>query len=163
MSVAYIALGSNLGDKEQNLKQALERLQMHGMRVMAVSPWITTEPYGVTDQPDFLNGAAKVEWDGDAESLLHTLLGVEQEMGRQRKRHWGERNIDLDLLLFGNQVLQTDDLNLPHPDMANRSFVLEPLCAVGPEVVHPVLKKTIRELWQALREKERKTKQESRE
>lgn len=163
MPVAYIALGSNLGDKQQNLEQALDRLQQHGVRVLAVSPWIPTAPYGVTDQPDFLNGAAKVEWSGDAESLLHTLLGVEQEMGRQRKRHWGERNIDLDLLLFGEEVLHTDDLNLPHPDMANRNFVLEPLCAIGPEVVHPVLKKTIRELWQALQEKERKTKQESRE
>ena len=163
MPVAYIALGSNLGEKQKNLEQALDRLQKHGVRVLAVSPWLTTAPYGVTDQPDFLNGAAKVEWDGDAESLLHTLLGVEQEMGRQRKRHWGERNIELDLLLFGDQVLHTDDLVLPHPDMANRGFVLEPLCAIGPDVVHPVLKKTIRELWQALQEKERQTKQESRE
>lgn len=155
MPVAYIALGSNLGEKQKNLEQALDRLQKDGVRVLAVSPWLTTAPYGVTDQPDFLNGAAKVEWDGDAESLLHTLLGVEQEMGRQRKRHWGERNIDLDLLLFGDQVLHTDDLVLPHPDMANRNFVLEPLCAVGPDVVHPVLKKTIRELWQALQQKEK--------
>jgi 2-amino-4-hydroxy-6-hydroxymethyldihydropteridine diphosphokinase len=163
MPVAYIALGSNLGDKQKNLERALDLLRQHGVRVLAVSPWLTTAPYGVTDQPDFLNGAAKVEWDGDAESLLHTLLGVEQEMGRQRKRHWGERNIDLDLLLFGDEVLHTDDLVLPHPDMANRNFVLEPLCAIGPDVVHPVLKKTIRELWQALQEKERQTKQESRE
>ena len=163
MPVAYIALGSNLGDKEKNLEQALDRLRKHGVQVLAVSPWITTAPYGVTDQPDFLNGAAKVEWGGDAKSLLHTLLGVEQEMGRQRRRHWGERNIDLDLLLFGDQILHTDDLNLPHPDMANRNFVLEPLCAIGPDVVHPVLKKTIRELWQVLQEKEHETKQESRE
>ena len=74
MPVAYIALGSNLGDKEKNLEQALDRLRKHGVQVLAVSPWITTAPYGVTDQPDFLNGAAKVEWGGDAKSLLHTLL-----------------------------------------------------------------------------------------
>lgn len=153
MSVAYVALGSNLGDKEQNIRRALELMEHHGIQVIQVSPLITTEPYGVTDQPEFLNGAAEVEWPGDAESLLHTLLAIELEMGRQRKRHWGERNIDLDLLLFGDQQLHTDDLVLPHPDMVNRSFVLEPLAAIAPQAVHPVLHRTIGELWQELRQK----------
>ena len=153
MSVAYVALGSNLGDKEQNIRRALELMEHHGIQVIQVSPLITTEPYGVTDQPEFLNGAAEVEWPGDAESLLHTLLAIELEMGRQRKRHWGERNIDLDLLLFGNQQIHTDDLVLPHPDMVNRSFVLEPLAAIAPQAVHPVLHRTIGELWQELRQK----------
>ena len=139
MSVAYVALGSNLGDKEQNIRRALELMEHHGIQVIQVSPLITTEPYGVTDQPEFLNGAAEVEWQGDAESLLHTLLAIELEMGRQRKRHWGERNIDLDLLLFGDQQLHTDDLVLPHPDMVNRSFVLEPLAAIAPQALHPAL------------------------
>lgn len=153
MSVAYVALGSNLGDKEQNIRRALELMEHHGIQVIQVSPLITTEPYGVTDQPEFLNGAAEVEWQGDAESLLHTLLAIELEMGRQRKRHWGERNIDLDLLLFGDQQLHTDDLVLPHPDMVNRSFVLEPLAAIAPQVLHPALHRTIGELWQELRQK----------
>lgn len=153
MSVAYVALGSNLGDKEQNIRRALELMEHHGIQVIQVSPLITTEPYGVTDQPEFLNGAAEVEWPGDAESLLHTLLAIELEMGRQRKRHWGERNIDLDLLLFGDQQLHTDDLVLPHPDMVNRSFVLEPLAAIAPQVLHPALHRTIGELWQELRQK----------
>ena len=156
MSIAYVALGSNLGDKEQNIRRALELMEQHGVRVRKVSPLLTTEPYGVTDQPVFLNGAAEVEWAGDAESLLHTLLAIEQEMGRQRKRHWGERNIDLDLLLFGDQILRSADLVLPHPDMANRSFVLEPLAAIAETVVHPVFHRTIGELWQALQENQQK-------
>lgn len=156
MSVAYVALGSNLGDKEQNIRRALELMEHHGIQVIQVSPLITTEPYGVTDQPEFLNGAAEVEWPGDAESLLHTLLAIELEMGRQRKRHWGERNIDLDLLLFGDQQIHSHDLVLPHPDMANRSFVLEPLASIGAQVVHPVLHRTIGELWEELRQKEDK-------
>ncbi|WP_075580304.1 2-amino-4-hydroxy-6-hydroxymethyldihydropteridine diphosphokinase [Acidaminococcus massiliensis] len=156
MSIAYVALGSNLGDKEQNIRRALELMEQHGVRVRKVSPLLTTEPYGVTDQPEFLNDAAEVEWAGDAESLLHTLLAIEQEMGRQRKRHWGERNIDLDLLLFGDQILRSADLVLPHPDMANRSFVLEPLAAIAETVVHPVFHRTIGELWQALQEKQQK-------
>ena len=131
-------------------------MEQHGVRVRKVSPLLTTEPYGVTDQPEFLNGAAEVEWAGDAESLLHTLLAIEQEMGRQRKRHWGERNIDLDLLLFGDQILRSADLVLPHPDMANRSFVLEPLAAIAETVVHPVFHRTIGELWQALQENQQK-------
>ncbi|WP_317423479.1 2-amino-4-hydroxy-6-hydroxymethyldihydropteridine diphosphokinase [uncultured Acidaminococcus sp.] len=153
MSVAYVALGSNLGDKEQNIRRALELMEHHGIQVIQMSPLITTEPYGVTDQPEFLNGAAEVEWQGDAESLLHTLLAIELEMGRQRKRHWGERNIDLDLLLFGDQQIHSHDLVLPHPDMANRSFVLEPLAAIAPQAVHPALHRTIGELWQELRQK----------
>ena len=156
MSIAYVALGSNLGDKEQNIRRALELMEQHGVRVRKVSPLLTTEPYVVTYQPEFLNDAAEVEWAGDAESLLHTLLAIEQEMGRQRKRHWGERNIDLDLLLFGDQILRSADLVLPHPDMANRSFVLEPLAAIAETVVHPVFHRTIGELWQALQEKQQK-------
>ncbi len=156
MPVAYVALGSNLGDKEQNIRGALERMEQHGIQVLQVSPLFTTEPYGVTDQPVFLNGAAAVEWAGDAESLLHTLLAIEQEMGRQRKRHWGERNIDLDLLLFGDQVIHSADLELPHPDMANRSFVLEPLAAIAGTAVHPVFHRTIGELWEDLQEKQQK-------
>ena len=89
MSIAYVALGSNLGDKEGNLREALRRMEEQGIKVLAVSPFYQTEPYGVTDQPVFLNGAAKVEWQGDCEALLHTLLSIELDMGRERKRHWG--------------------------------------------------------------------------
>lgn len=143
---AYVALGTNLGDREANLHRALELLKQHGVQVERVSTFITTEPYGVTDQPQFLNGACKVRTTMTPLELLRTLLAIEQEMGRVRLRHWGERNIDLDLLLYEDVVLDTPELRLPHPDMQNRDFVLFPLAEIAGEEVHPVFKKKIKEL-----------------
>lgn len=141
--LAYVALGSNLGDKEANLQKAVQLLAEHGVEVVKTSSFLCTEPYGVTDQPQFLNAVCCVRTDLEPEELLHLLLAIEQEMGRVRLRHWGERNIDLDLLLYENQILTTDDLKLPHPDMQNRDFVLLPLAEIAPALVHPVLGKTI--------------------
>ena len=143
---AYVALGSNLGDKEANLRRALELLQQRGVEVVKTSSFICTEPYGVTDQPQFLNGVCEVRTSLVPLALLHTLLEIEQEMGRVRLRHWGERNIDLDLLLYEDVVMDTPQLKLPHPDMQNRDFVLLPLAEIAPELVHPTLQKTISEL-----------------
>ena len=143
---AYVALGSNLGDKEANLRKALELLEERGVEVVKTSSFICTEPYGVTDQPQFLNGVCKVRTSMAPLALLHTLLEIEQEMGRVRLRHWGERNIDLDLLLYEDVVLDTEELKLPHPDMQNRDFVLLPLAEIAPELVHPILQKSIEEL-----------------
>ena len=143
---AYVALGSNLGDKEGNLRHALVLLKEHGVEVVKVSTFICTEPYGVTDQPQFLNGVCEVRTSLEPLELLHTLLDIEQEMGRVRLRHWGERNIDLDLLLYEDVVMDTPQLKLPHPDMQNRDFVLLPLAEIAPELVHPTLQKTISEL-----------------
>ena len=143
---AYVALGSNLGDKEANLRKALELLQERGVEIVKTSTFISTEPYGVTDQPTFLNGVCEVRTSLEPLELLHTLLDIEQEMGRVRLRHWGERNIDLDLLLYEDVVMDTPQLKLPHPDMQNRDFVLLPLAEIAPELVHPTLQKTISEL-----------------
>ena len=143
---AYVALGSNLGDKEANLRKALELLQERGVEVVKTSSFICTEPYGVTDQPQFLNGVCEVRTSLEPFELLHTLLDIEQEMGRVRLRHWGERNIDLDLLLYEDVVMDTPQLKLPHPDMQNRDFVLLPLAEIAPELVHPILQKSIEEL-----------------
>ena len=143
---AYIALGSNLGDKEANLRRALELLIERGVEIVKTSTFISTEPYGVTDQPTFLNGVCEVRTSLEPLALLHTLLEIEQEMGRVRLRHWGERNIDLDLLLYEDVVMDTPQLKLPHPDMQNRDFVLLPLAEIAPELVHPTLQKTISEL-----------------
>ena len=143
---AYLALGSNLGDKEANLRRALELLQQRGVEVVKTSSFICTEPYGVTDQPQFLNGVCEVRTSLEPIELLHTLLDIEQEMGRVRLRHWGERNIDLDLLLYEDVVMDIPQLKLPHPDMQNRDFVLLPLAEIAPELVHPTLQKTISEL-----------------
>lgn len=146
MAIAYIALGSNLGDKEKNLRRALLLLTQQGVEVVRVSSFISTEPYGVTDQPQFLNAVACVRTSLAPLALLDVLLATELAMGRVRLRHWGERNIDLDLLLYEDVVLDTPRLHLPHPDMQNRDFVLLPLAEIAPKLKHPTLQKTIWEL-----------------
>ena len=150
MPVAYIALGTNLGDKRQQLDNALAALRQAGVMVRRVSPFLETEPYGVTDQPTFLNGVCEVETDLSPQALLSLLLNIETQQGRVRTRHWGPRVIDLDLLLYGDQIIDEPNLKVPHPDMENRAFVLQPLAAIAPQVVHPRLGKTIETLWQAL-------------
>ena len=99
MSIAYIALGSNLGERKQNILTALNYMEQSGLKILAVSSLLETEPYGVTDQPSFINAAVKIETELAAHDLLRLLLAIELKMGRVRKRHWGERNIDLDLIL----------------------------------------------------------------
>lgn len=146
MAIAYIALGSNLGDKEKNLRRALLLLTQQGVEVVRVSSFLSTEPYGVTDQPQFLNAVACVRTSLAPLALLDVLLATELAMGRVRLRHWGERNIDLDLLLYEDVVLDLPRLRLPHPDMQNRDFVLLPLAEIAPELKHPTLQKTIWEL-----------------
>ena len=150
MAIAYIALGSNLGDKEKNLRRALLLLTQQGVEVVRVSSFLSTEPYGVTDQPQFLNAVACVRTSLAPLALLDVLLATELAMGRVRLRHWGERNIDLDLLLYEDVVLDTPRLHLPHPDMQNRDFVLLPLAEIAPELKHPTLQKTIWELKEDL-------------
>lgn len=127
MAIAYVALGSNLGDKEKNLRRALLLLVQQGVEVLKVSSFITTEPYGVTDQPQFLNAVCEVRTNLGPLALLDVLLATELAMGRVRLRHWGERNIDLDLLLYEGVTMDTLRLKLPHPDMHNRDFVMIPL------------------------------------
>ena len=154
MSIAYIALGSNLGDKEKNLRRALLLLTQQGVEVVRVSSFISTKPYGVTDQPQFLNAVACVRTSLAPLALLDVLLATELAMGRVRLRHWGERNIDLDLLLYEDVVLDMPRLRLPHPDMQNRDFVLLPLAEIAPELKHPTLQKTIYELKENLMNRE---------
>lgn len=143
---AFIALGSNLGNLKKNLDTAIKNIKEQGIEVLAVSDYISTEPYGVTDQPKFLNAVIKVVTTLEPLALLRTILGIENKMGRVRKRHWGERNIDLDLILYEDVVMYTEELKLPHPDMQNRDFVLVPMAQIAPDVVHPVFNKTMAEL-----------------
>ena len=118
-------------------------MEQSGLKILAVSSLLETEPYGVTDQPSFINAAVKIETELAAHDLLRLLLAIELKMGRVRKRHWGERNIDLDLILYDDKIMKDKDLIVPHPDMQNRLFVLSPLAEIAGDVVHPVFKITI--------------------
>ena len=150
MNGIYIAVGSNIGDREGNLKRALDMLEESSVHIIKKSKFYETKPYGVADQPDFLNAVAEVSADMQPIELLHTMQDIERRMGRERKRHWGERNIDLDLLIYPNVIMDTPELTLPHKDMENREFVLRPMTEIAPDLVHPVLGSTMQELLNAL-------------
>ena len=144
---AFIALGSNMGDKKKYIENAVEELKNEKLcRVLKVSKLIGTEPYGVTDQDEFLNGALKMETLLTPHELLELLHRIEQEAGRKRIRRWGPRTLDLDIIFYGDQIIEEDDLCIPHIDMQNREFVLEPMCEIAPHKRHPVLKETMTEM-----------------
>jgi 2-amino-4-hydroxy-6-hydroxymethyldihydropteridine diphosphokinase len=147
-STAYIALGSNLGDRELTLRTALARIgALDPIRVTKVSTFLENPAVGgPEDSPAFLNAAAEVQTELDALGVLNALLEVEQSLGRRRLEKWGPRTIDLDLLLFGDQIVHREGLTVPHPLMHHRDFVLRPLAEIAPRIVHPVLQKTIAEL-----------------
>src|SRR4029077_14157038 len=146
---AYLSLGSNLGDREAHLREAISRLGSEG-RVAAVSSFYETEPVEVTTQPWFLNCAIALETPKTPEVLMASILRIEKGMGRKRAQKKGPRTIYIDILLFGNAVIATPKLTVPHPAMQERRFVLEPLAEIRPEAVQPQFHKTVLELLRAL-------------
>jgi 2-amino-4-hydroxy-6-hydroxymethyldihydropteridine diphosphokinase len=146
---AYVGLGSNLGERESLLKAAIEQLaQLPETRLGRVSSLYDTAPVGELDQPNFLNAVAQLETALTARQLLWNLLLIERRLGRVRHaaQRYGPRTIDLDLVLFGDQVIDTIDLKVPHPEYHRRAFVLVPLAEIEPKLVHPVLGLTATEL-----------------
>lgn len=152
---AYIALGSNMGDKNGYLDMAISRLKERvDCRVERVSDYLVTAPYGGVEQDDFLNGALEMKTTLEPEELLEVLHEIEQEAGRVREIHWGPRTLDLDILLYDDLVVDTERLHIPHIEMHLREFVLTPMVQIAPWKRHPLLGKTMSELQDALMKKQ---------
>jgi 2-amino-4-hydroxy-6-hydroxymethyldihydropteridine diphosphokinase len=150
LKTAYLSLGSNLGDREAHLNQALERLQAAGVRTVRRSSIHETEPQDFRDQPWFLNMAVEVQTDLTPLGLLATIQKIEAEMGRQRIIPKGPRTIDIDILFYANLIIATPDLEIPHPRLTERRFVLDPLSEIAPDLRHPVTGQSVREAQAAL-------------
>jgi 2-amino-4-hydroxy-6-hydroxymethyldihydropteridine diphosphokinase len=147
--LVYLSLGSNVGDRAAHLNSAIRRLNTLG-KVITVSSFYETEPVELTAQPWFLNCVVELDTEKMPKQLLAAILDIEKEMGRKRIEKKGPRTLDIDILLFGDSIVKAKGLAIPHPTMQDRRFVLEPLSEIAPEVRHPVLKKTVCELRDAL-------------
>lgn len=149
----YLSVGSNLGDRRKNIIQATERLKEDRcIRLGRISDLIETDPYGYKEQEPFLNGAMELWTLYTPMELLHVLHDIEDAGNRQRVRRWGPRTIDLDLLFYDDEILAEPELVVPHPEIAKRIFVLQPMCQIAPWKVHPILKKSMAELLEKIQD-----------
>ena len=153
-TIAYIGLGSNLGDKKANCRKAIALLAKSG-RVTSVSSLYRTEPMGYADQDDFVNAVVEIETGLSPEALLQQCRSIEDELGRVRTIRWGPRTIDVDILLYGAAMIETPELTIPHPLLHTRRFVLVPLCEIAPQTLHPKLRKTASDLLAELHDHQR--------
>jgi 2-amino-4-hydroxy-6-hydroxymethyldihydropteridine diphosphokinase len=145
MNKAYLLIGGNMGNRLQNLGRSVELLGRHG-KVKDLSGLYETEAWGKTDQPAFLNQAVLLETVLTARELLHAVLAIEEEMGRKREEKFGPRIIDIDILFYNSAVIREPGLSVPHPEIQNRRFALEPMQEIAAGLKHPVLKKSITQL-----------------
>ncbi|MGC8810542.1 MAG: 2-amino-4-hydroxy-6-hydroxymethyldihydropteridine diphosphokinase [bacterium] len=149
--LTYIGIGSNLGDSLANCRQAIQAIGAEkGNKIVACSSFYITEPVGSKDQNWFVNAVIAVETNFSPRQLIEFLMNIEENMGRKRKERWGPRVIDLDILFYENLICQEDNLQIPHPEMVKRRFVLQPLKDIAPQLVHPKLGKTVSELLDEL-------------
>ena len=147
---AWLSLGANLGYPKLQLAQARKLLCERGIIILRESSLYDTTPWGKSDQPDFVNQVLEVETALDANALLDKIIEIETDMGRVRTEKWGPRLIDIDILLYGDQIIETGELRIPHPWLHLREFCLDPLCELEPDLLHPVFKKSMQELREAL-------------
>lgn len=149
-----IALGSNIGNRLQMLRRAMQSLSASGFRLTAASRVWETAPWGIKEQGRFLNMCVLAETCLTPKQILDTMKKIERQLGRKKGLRWGPREIDLDIILIGEEVVDTPDLHVPHASMHERAFVLVPLAEIAPDMVHPILHKTVRQLAQELSVKE---------
>lgn len=153
MSTVYLGLGTNLGDKEVQLRTAVNEIEKRIGRVMTLSAFYTTIPWGFTSEHTFLNAACAVETFLDPYELLSVTQDIEKNLGRKHKsveHHYADRLIDIDILFFDQIIIHEPDLQIPHPLLTKRDFVLKPLVEIAPDLVHPINHLTIRKLWQGI-------------
>jgi 2-amino-4-hydroxy-6-hydroxymethyldihydropteridine diphosphokinase len=151
MKQVYIGIGSNIEDRIQNIRTAIDRMKKSkGLKILRVSSFYKTEPMGYEEQDWFINAVAEGQTSLLPLHLLDLLQSIEEKMGRDTPFRWGPRNIDLDILFFGNQIIEEPDLTVPHPLLEQRRFVLEPLAELSPEGIHPLQHKTFQELLEEL-------------
>ena len=144
--ITFLLLGTNLGDRKKNLSVARNAIEVSVGTILKASSIYQTAAWGKTDQPDFLNQALEVQTALSAEDVLAEILKIERAMGRRRDQQWGERIIDIDILLFERKIMSSSALTIPHPQLQNRRFALEPLAEIGSDVTHPILQLTIQEM-----------------
>lgn len=147
MNTTYLLLGSNEGNKLQWLQQAEDLLQQNCGVIHKRSSFYETAAWGLENQPDFLNRVILIETALAPTDLLNRVQGIEKQLGRQRDVKWGQRTLDIDILLYNDEIIQLPELVVPHPYMAERRFTLAPLCEIAPTLLHPVLKQTIAQLY----------------
>ncbi len=146
MPVTYIGICSNLGNREENCQKAIALLIEKNIKITKRSSLYETEPWGVKEQPGFINMALEIETNLEPGILLKTIKEIENSMGRLEGMRWGPRIIDLDILLYDDLILKTHDLEIPHPGIKDREFVLKPLSEIAPDKIHPIFKKSIKTL-----------------
>ncbi|HWD87553.1 MAG TPA: 2-amino-4-hydroxy-6-hydroxymethyldihydropteridine diphosphokinase [Mucilaginibacter sp.] len=151
MSDVFLLLGSNLGDRQAYLQQAIAHIEQEIAPVVARSSIYETQSWGKTDEPDYLNQVIQLQTNIPAKEILYKILNIEKAMGREREVKWGSRIIDIDILFYGSEVINEDQLTVPHPELHNRMFTLAPLAEIAPGLIHPVLKKNIARLKRELK------------
>jgi len=153
MNDVFLLLGSNLGDRQSLLEDAIIRIAVDIAPITRASSVYETASWGIADQPDYLNQVVVVNTDISARQVLEKILTIEKNMGRLRAEKWGSRVIDIDILFYGNAIIGEPDLTIPHPELHNRRFTLEPLAEIAPKLTHPVLNKEILQLKNELKDK----------